>query len=332
MKGSGYFGENCFNMKKIISIISIAALIFAGCSKSNLQNKGTTSTSNQSGLVMTPFGRVPASQVHSVEPGTEITVLNGRIAKINSQTRALMEDYGAFDPSEKTPLHARVIPNRQTGSVKDIPSEPVGNGYLTYYTIPSGTTISSFSTTWTVPNNPEYIDTPGYQTYFIWNGLESGDGNTFMQPVLEWGNINGARYDIANWGALNNNYFHGTAIDVNPGTQITGVMTLTASTKKSYTYSIAFTGYPSATYTETFKEPATTLYEDFEAYTSDYIYWPNSTDVSMMSNVLMLKGESANQEITWTIDSDGAAYTPSGKNTLVYDNGTTSNYVNFYFR
>jgi hypothetical protein len=48
--------------------------------------------------------------------------------------------------------------------------------------------------------------------------------------------------------------------------------------------------------------------------------------------VLILKGQSGNQAIDWTIDSDGAAYTPSGLNTLVFDNNTTSNYVNFYFQ
>jgi hypothetical protein len=321
-------------MKKTISYLFMAALILAGCSKSSLQ-KGTSTTAtnqSQSGMVMTPFGQVPAAQVHFVEPGNEITVLNGRITKINAQSKAVVEDYGAFDPSIKAQLHARPIAGLKTNQVNATPSEPVGNGYLTYYTIPSGTTVSSFSTTWTVPNNPTNVDTPSYQTYFIWNGMESGDGNTFMQPVLEWGNINGARYDVANWGALNNNYFHGTAIDVNPGTTITGVMTLTKSKTNAYTYSIAFTGYPTATYTETYKEPANTLYECFETYNSNYIYWPNSNDVTMGTNVLILKGVSGNQAIDWTIDSDGAAYTPSGLNTLVYDNNSTSNYVNFYFK
>jgi len=313
----------------------LTLILLAGCSKQSMNHSGAlqsvASPDNQStALVSTPFGKVPASQVHLVESGTEIRVTGGRIQKINSASRAVVADYGAFDPSVK-PVSLR---NRQgaSGLADPLHTPTMGNGYLTYYTIPSGDTLSSFSTTWVVPNNPEYIDTPGYQTYFLWNGLESGDGNTFLQPVLEWGNIDGATYDICNWGALNNNYFHSAAIEVSPGTSLTGVMTLTAASSGSYTYQIAFTGYSSINYSETYAEPANTLYECFEAYTSNYIYFPNSTYTKMGSNKLILKGSSSNQAITWTQSSDGAAVTPSGKNTVIHDNGTTSNYVDFYFR
>jgi hypothetical protein len=322
----------------VVSLL-LTAGIFSGCSKQISQKAAVTNKTAQvqvDGLVSTPFGRVPASQVHLVEQGNEISIIGGRITKVNSASGAILADYGKFDEQFATaPLRSGRALSGVFNHVKTPAAATggtLGNGYLTYYTVPSGSTISSFSTTWVVPNNPEYIDTPSYQTYFLWNGMESGDGNTFMQPVLEWGNINGARYDIANWGALNNNYFHGTAIDVNPGTQLTGVMTLTASKKNSYTYKISFTGYPAADYTETYKEAANTLYECFEAYTSNYLYFPNSSYTTMGSNVLILKGSSQNQPITWTQSNDGAAITPSGMNTVIGNNGTTSNYVNFYFR
>jgi len=315
-------------------------LLFASCSKQAIDHphaaqSGVTTESQSTGLVQTPFGKVPSSQVHLVEPGTEISIIAGRITKINSASGAIVADYGKFDATIKTAqssLGGMLAHQFNAVHTPVAASGTLGNGYLTYYTIPSGKTLSSFSTTFTVPNNPEYIDTPGYQTYFLWNGLESGDGNTFLQPVLEWGNIDGAEYDVCNWGALNNNYFHGPAVAVSPGTQLTGVMKLTSSKKNSYTYLISFTGYPSANYSETYAEPANTLYECFEAYTSNYLYFPNSQYTTMGSNALILKGSSANQPITWVQSNDGAAITPSGLNTIIGDNGTTSNYVDFYFR
>src|SRR5580658_1873602 len=97
------FRKNTLNMRKLIPSLAVLAVLITGCSKSNLQKP----TSDQ-GLVMTPFGRVPASLVHYVEPGNEDTVVNGRVTKVNSKTRAIVEDYGAFDPTIKmTPLHAR---------------------------------------------------------------------------------------------------------------------------------------------------------------------------------------------------------------------------------
>jgi hypothetical protein len=60
----------------------------------------------------------------------------------------------------------------------------------------------------------------------------SQNGVTFMQPILEWGNSAGDRYAIRNCVAVNDEYVYGKLVNVNPGTTLTGVMTLVSFTRE----------------------------------------------------------------------------------------------------
>src|SRR5580693_574956 len=92
-------------MKKSSLLLPAVALllmagIFSGCSKQISEKTAVVNKAPQTqvdGLVSTPFGRVPASQVHLVEPGNEIAIIGGRITKVNSASRAILADYGQFD-------------------------------------------------------------------------------------------------------------------------------------------------------------------------------------------------------------------------------------------
>lgn len=321
--------------------LMLLTVAFTSCKKQvNEETAGITNLEKESKMVSTPFGIIDATKIHYVEPENEIAVIGGNIKKINSATGSIVDDYGISTPKFMNAIRTSATGGSSRGTLPNVNATAatnaalagtLGNGYLATYDIPIGKTIQSFSTSFVVPNNPTAFTTN--QTFFLWNGLMSESGNTFMQPVLEWGNSAGDRYAIRNWVAINDNYFYGNLVNVNPGTTLTGVMTLISATTNAYKYKVSFTGYPAADYTATFSEPATQLQECFETYTFNSAYLPSNAKADMKSNKLVYKGSTANQPITWQIATPASnpVVTPSGKNTVLVNNGGTNTQVQFYF-
>ncbi len=315
----------------LLSALFIVTVAITGCKKQDAKpaspTTANTAATNQSKMVATPFGMVLASKVHLIEQGTEVAQVDGHVKKINSETGAVIEDYGAATTatsgtentsgSHLSSMHALAA---QTGGV--------GNGYYVYGNLPSGKDIKSFSTSWVVPSAPSRDS-----TLFLWNGADNVDGSSFMQPVLGWEDGQGATWFIQNWGFANGSYFHSNAIDVASGTTVTGVITQKSATGGNYTYTIAFSGHSSITYTQSFPEPANQVIQCWEAYSNTYLAFPPDQKVAMKSMNLQYVGSgTTNQPITWVQTSDGAIYTPSGNNTVFVNNGTTTSQVDFYFQ
>ena len=306
--------------------------IFTGCKKQAdvTPAKATTAVAKQeTDYVNTPYGKVLASKVHLVEQGAQITIADGHIKKINSATGETLADYGPAAATTST---------NNTGSkfsalnfAANSSAGSLGNGYYVEGPLPKGKIIQSFSTSWTVPKNPV---AGADSTLFLWNGADNDNGgNAFMQPVLGWNDGHGHLWFVQNWGFTNGNYFHSDIIKVPSGAIVTGVMTLISGYPGAYTYSIAFTGYPSITFTQTYPDPANETIECWEAYANSYIYFPANKDIAMQSMNLQYVGAgSTNQPITWEQTSDGALVTPSGKNTVIENNGTNNSIVDFYFK
>jgi len=324
-------GYKQLTAKAYVVLLSLfITVVVTGCKKQVAEphqpiSTNTATTNSQLDLVSTPFGKIPASKVHLVEPGTEITEVDGRLKQINSITGSIIQDFG---PAAITNSNENTS-GKTIQSIHQKPLSGVGNGYYVYGDLPSGKNIQSFSTSWVVPGAPSRDS-----TLFLWNGADnSSDGGAFMQPVLGWNNGQGRVWFIQNWGFANGQYFHSNAMTVTSGTTVTGVITQVSATHGKYKYTIAFSGYPSITYTQSYSEPANEVIEDWEAYTNTYLAFPPNQYVAMKSMVLNYVGSgSTNQPISWVQTNDGAIYTPSGKNTVILNNGTANSEVDFYFQ
>ncbi len=309
----------------MLTALFIFAVTITGCKKQDATpSSKTNATTDQLELVTTPFGKVPASKVHAVGQGEEIAAVDGHVKKINASTGAVFEDYGPITTPSSNNSPVASSPFRSFAAS----AGGVGNGYYLYGNLPSGKNIQSFSTSWVVPSKPSRDS-----TLFLWNGADNQDGNSFMQPVLGWNDGNGNTWFIQNWGFANGNYYHSAIVKVTSGTTVTGVITQVSNTNGKYKYTIAFAGNPSITYTQSYTEPANQVIEDWEAYTNTYLAFPPDQKVAMKSMNLQYVGSgTTNQSITWNQTNDGALYTPSGKNTVVLNNGTTTSEVDFYFQ
>lgn len=318
----------------LCTTLLLTFIVFTSCKKQGDEEKNESAKLKQEEkFVSTPFGMMDASKVHYVEPENEIAIIQGKIKKINSETGAIIADYGSYIQmvTRGGSSGGKISNVNATSVTTPLLAGTLGNGYLATYDIPAGKAIQSFSTSFVVPNNPTAFTSD--QTFFLWNGLMSQSGMTFMQPVLEWGNSAGDRYAIRNWVAVNDEYFYGKLVNVNPGTTLTGVMTLISAAPNAYKYKVSFTGYPAADYTATFPEPATQLQECFETYIFNQTYLPPNTKATMKSIKLLYKGSTVNQPITWKIETpaNNPVVTTSGKNTVLVNNSGTNTQVDFYF-
>ncbi|WP_183571966.1 hypothetical protein HDF18_03245 [Mucilaginibacter sp. X5P1] len=305
------------NLFKTMIFLLLSAGIIQGCKKDNQKIPSTgaiSATASSDALVLTPYGRVPASQVFADDPGTTVSVENGRVVEKNDASGKVLKDFGAYDAqTSNTP------PGRNLALKLNSLAVTSGTGYYTSASVPAGDTIKKFTTRWIVPVAPT-----NDSTQFLWNGLDGGS----LQPVLQWGN-GSTTWQIANWYYLNG-YHHGTYITIPAGTALTGVITLTAHTDTSYTYTESFTGYAAANVTVVRPTLANSTAECWESYTNSYIYFPNQSYVGM-TNINCLTLEGTHPSLPWVV-STGSITTPSGKNTVVVSDSGTNGEVDFYFR
>ena len=98
------------------------------------------------------------------------------------------------------PLHPLNI-NRGAVAARSGPAPAFGTGWITYasWTNDTGTPVSRFATTWTVPPEPR---TANGQTIFLFNGIQNS--TMIYQPVLQWGPSaagGGSYWAVASWYA-----------------------------------------------------------------------------------------------------------------------------------
>jgi hypothetical protein len=197
--------------------------------------------------VMTPFGRRLKSEVVLIEPGYHLSYnKDGHIQKIETATGKMIRDFGM--PKRPAIAEANLNTNTNDKSVHDavFPTDTVKNWtvWAKAVTYKQGPTFQAFSTTWKVPNLPT---TPNDgQVIYIFDGIHENDSTGLLQPVLQYGfdgTAGGNYWSVQNYfvpGCVGcAPMFHGTNIQVSPGTTLTGAMTKSGSAG-SYAYTSSF--------------------------------------------------------------------------------------------
>ncbi|WP_143309075.1 RICIN domain-containing protein [Chitinophaga vietnamensis] len=324
--------------QKLLSLAAIAVsttLFFTACRKE--QDAGNANTPaalkpDKDGMVATPYGKVPAARVIAVDNHTTARIANGHLQKVDIASGKVLQDFGQLSAEElqsRDPYlfaaRLRKEPLGMPAGQQAVSTELTGTNYPGYTAQASATNIQSFSTKWTVPPVPQ--ESTSTATTFLWNGIDRGS----LQPVLMWGaTAGGAFYAIANWYFLGGNYFHGTYVNVSPGTPLEGVITYISYDGANWTYKESFTGYPAADVTVVRPTEATGVIECWEAYTNILTQWPN-TDKATMTNIqLTTRSGTPPANFSWSV-SGGAITTPSGNNTVIVNSSTQNGEVDFYF-
>ncbi|CCI53877.1 MAG: hypothetical protein LKG20_02775 [Tetrasphaera jenkinsii] len=185
-----------------------------------------------------------------------------------------------------------------------VPATPI-NGWVAFtgWTNGSGSPISSFSTTWTVPAEPT---TDVGQTIFLFNGIQNSD--RIYQPVLQWGPSaagGGPRWAVASWyvDGIGGTHLHTDLVDVRPGDVLTGVMTLTGTANGLHSYDCAFAGIANTGLLVTDIQELTWANETLEAYgVFDHSHYPPVSRTTMGAIEIRTR-DGAAPHFTWTPDS-----------------------------
>lgn len=279
----------------------------------------------------TPYGLVPLSDIIAVDQDETVKILPDRhVAKVIRLTGAIVKDYGVkpqdgleqVDPYEYAAkrrmayLQAKPAshPNTAEAFYANYPGHTAGAGIKH---------VKSFSTTWIVPSKPE--KTASKRTYFMWNGLARGA----LQPVLQWGRGT-AHYAIANWAFVGGKYVHGKYIEVDPGIQLTGNISLESHDENGWEYKESFLGYSRADLYVPRQSEANDVMECFEAYTQNLSEWPANLYTSMDHISLSLWQGTLPTKLNWYVRGRFIP-TPSGNNTVIVKKSPNDGRIDFYF-
>ncbi|WP_291522548.1 hypothetical protein [Branchiibius sp. NY16-3462-2] len=280
--------------------------------------------------VLTPGGWKHRSLVHEVPPGMRVEHHRGRLRLVDEDGQHEI-DCGAepvhppgrpLQPrasSESLRTRAELLSRRSAASKKAVPA--LGEGWITYasWTNDTGTPVSRFSTTWTVPPAPR---TDHGQTIFLFNGIQNS--TMIYQPVLQWGPSaagGGSKWSVASWYAdgQTGQSFHSTLVDVNVGDVLTGVMVRGRKRANGYSYGCSFTGIANTNLPVFNIQELTWCIETLEVYgaqsESDY------PDVAMtgMRNIELRCGSAA-PDFLWTVNN---AVTDIGQHCVVVNEKVT---------
>jgi hypothetical protein len=115
------------------------------------------------------------------------------------------------------------------------------------WTNQTGSRITTFVTSWEVPPAPAVA---GGQLIYLFNGLEDTDQKHILQPVLQWG-VSPAKGSGNAWGLASfwvgqdtDPMFCSEWVAVQPGTVVTGRMTVEAEADGLFSCTCSFDGYP----------------------------------------------------------------------------------------
>jgi len=207
---------------------------------------------SEDGLILTPGGWRPKSEVHFVERGHHVSGAGGRLKIVHTETGKTVKDLGALPKARLERGGKPILRVQPAGKKKGAPAPaPITDGWIVYsgWTNNSTNPISYFKTRWIVPPEPA---TDNGQTIFLFNGIQQTSAGPFiLQPVLQWGSSaagGGSYWSITNWyvNGQGGTALHGPLIAVNPGDVLEGIMTLTGQTGTNFNYLSAFTGHPTA--------------------------------------------------------------------------------------
>jgi hypothetical protein len=234
-------------------------------------------------LVLTPGGYRHRSLVHRVEPGHAVHHSDGKIQLKNLAT-------GVTVDVQRPALLPGDVPGFGSGWIADA-----------FWMNTTGSPVTSFQTTWTVPPAPA---TDHGQTIFLFNGIDPSDpSQAILQPVLQWGPSHaggGSYWTIASWYVTSSgDAFFTPLVNVNPGDTLVGVMTLTAQGGGLFSYQSAFQGISGTVLPVENVAELVWCNETLEAYgittCSDY----PATDLTAMDSIEIQTG-STTPAVHWT--------------------------------
>jgi hypothetical protein len=171
--------------------------------------------------------------VHQLEPGDRLDAREGRL-RLRSATGRVRE-LGKLKPPEAA--RGRSTDAQNPGAM--------GDRWIAYtgWTNTSGAQITSFRTSWVVPEEPE---TTNGQLIYLFNGLQDSPVTMILQPVLQWGDSpagGGRQWAVASWAVFSSGDAVMTKLDrVKPGDTVTGVMTLESMAAGIYIWTCEFEG------------------------------------------------------------------------------------------
>jgi len=279
--------------------------------------------------VLTPGGFRSQSLVHRIDPGFGVRLDNNVHKKVELATNQILDlpaAAGGFVPAwpVKRQLHG-------PGASAPGALPQLGSGWITYAWWDSGATpITSFSTTWTVPQAPS---TYSGQTIFLFNGIQNTGSNFgILQPVLQYGPSaagGGNYWSIASWYVTSGGQaFHTPLVTVRAGDVLVGVMNQTAVSGALYSYTSAFKGIANTSLPVQNIAQLHWANETLEAYevnlASDY---PAVND-TLFDAVDIVVGAS-HPALSWTPVN---AVTDTGQHCLVRSDANSGGEVDLWYR
>jgi hypothetical protein len=262
-------------------------------------------------LVLTPGGYRDRQLVHHIEPGHVLQISRQRLRMVNPVTKSFFE-------IPKLILQPGDIPGFGTGWIT-----------YTYWTNNTGNPISSFRTSWRVPQAPK--NSSG-QTIFLFNGIDpSNPSAAILQPVLQWGVSaagGGPYWSVASWYVQGNGVaIHTDLVQVNEDDDLLGLMMLTGKSESKFSYTAEFYGINNTTLPVQNVDELVWCNETLEAYDitscSDY---PNNI-YTAMHNVQIETGNST-PALNWTpVDR----VTDCGQHATVVSNSATDGEVDLFY-
>jgi hypothetical protein len=177
-------------------------------------------------LILTPGGLRPRSLVHQVREGEVLRAVDGVVHRVDASLTSFL-----------TSSHIR-LRHESTAAL--------ASGWIAdaFWNNGTGSSITSFTTTWAVPQPPA---TSSGQLIYLFNGIQNyGNNYGILQPVLQWGASpagGGPYWAVSNWYVTSGGQaFFTPLVEVSPGDVLTGVMTLTGQSAGGFDYDSQFVG------------------------------------------------------------------------------------------
>jgi len=254
--------------------------------------------------VVTPFGERPLANVHAIPQGSQIHHVGDEVHILGANGKVTHVVKNDGTPVRATPIGA-VAPEK--------------TGWVAYaYWYNTGSPISTFTTTWTVPPVPHTFHS---QTVFLFNSIEPASGNAILQPVLQYGPSaagGGAYWSVASWYLVGSSVFHTSLVRVSAGQPLYGVIILLSQSSGKYNYETYFSNVGNTGLAVYGSAQLVWATETLEAYgvtsASDY---PSGSTVFSSINLRTLAGVPS---VSWSTVSDA----PDGLITTVNTQGATN--------
>ena len=290
---------------KTVSYPLFATIALLSVSMSLLAQDGT----QISGKVLTPFGYRDSANVHQIPQGYDLIQMPDGHMRMQDRVTGTHLDFADSAAEARVPFS--------------------DSGWITYasWLNQTGTPVSHFTTSWTVPRPPSYYHG---QTLFQFNSIEPSSFNSILQPVLQYGTsaAGGGKYwSVASWYVTGSNAYYSSLVKVNSGRKLTGVITLTGNAGGKFTYSCDFTGISGTNFSIQNIAELTWCTETLEVYGVTACTEFPKTAYSRMSGINLLTG-STTPSVSWAPTD---VQTNCGVQTTIVTNGGSGAIVDIYY-